>query len=283
MDYRKQILDAICNIQFALKDYERDTLAAVSDFRETRKRDLSIYSQEYKDKFLATTQKNLKTETNTLRERFQASLSEEVQAMRDAYTKASTDQPSGSALAALRVFRDFDIPMTEDDVRNLAAAFNGDMLGLRALAAVASASGWTVSLPVWDALPAALNAIEKAAQSPERKSFSSIPEYVALLEGDHKSVRVYAAAAMLDQAVRGLTDIAEALDRQGVSIHAKTETEAATEQEKERQRRNAASNAAVVSATESDTERIARQIGIEKSTDDAVAKVGADHYTLKKG
>ena len=280
MDYRKQILDAISGIQFALRDYERDTLAAVSDFRETRKRDLSIYSQEYKDKFLATTQKNLKTETNTLRERFQASVSEEAQTLRDIYTKASTDQPSGSALASLRIFRDFDIPMTEDDVKNLAAAFNGNPLGLRALAAVASASGWTVSLPVWDALPAALNAIETAAQTPERKAFSAVPEYVALLDGDHKAVRIYTAAAMLDQAVKGLTDIAEALDRQGVSIYAK-ETEAATGQETERQRRNAASDAAIVSATESDAERIARQIGIEKSTDDAVAKVGADHYTLK--
>ena len=279
MDPRKAILEAICNIQFALKDYENGTFAAVHDFREKNKKDLHIYTKDYQDQYRATIQGNLKAEVETQRRLCQKSVSEEVQAMREAYTLSCADIPAQNALSRLRVFQDFGIPMTENDVLSLAESFKGNMLGLRALSAVASASGWNVSLPLWDSLPAALDKLDSAMKTPERSAFAGIPEYVALLNGENKSVRIHAAAVTLNQAIEGLTRIAEHLERQGVSIHAK---ENEKKQGETGQGGNTEENAVVISASESKAETLARQIGIEKSTNEALNRAGTEHYTLKR-
>lgn len=279
-DYRYKIIRSIENIEDTLADYERNVLAAVHDYKIAMAKDLSLYVKDYQDSFRKNTRNNARTEIETAKKECQKYVAGDVETLRDICKQSISVMPDEKALSALRVFHDFGIPMTLEDVQTIAAQMEGCSLGMRALSSVAAASGWKVEIPVFDMLPAALDKLEYAMKTPERGTFIQIPEYVELQDGDHRALQIHSAAVQLNDALRGLLDIDDALTRQGVSIHAaKNETE--TEQGKEGQGRSAEENAVIISPAESEAERIARQIGIEKSTNEALTRAGTDHYTLK--
>ena len=287
MDYRKNISEALKRIENAASDYAEAVKDAAAEQRIATTSAFSDYSEAYEKR----TQENA---SRAARESFRAAKDEfcyivrlASAEIRDNYRAALVTPPADrSKLDALRVFLDFDIPMTREDVAAIADGLGENALGLRALASVADRSGWAVSVPLWDRIPDALDGLEIAIKAPVLPGFAQIPEFVEAYDAgaywrtEQKSVPLMIAGSAMKKALDEIASVREAIKKQeAAEIHEKNAAEGGKEEE--RKRRTPAETIAAIKANESAAERLAARIGIEKATDETAARVIADHYAMK--
>ena len=287
MDHRKNISEALKRIENAASDYEKAVQEAAETQRAEQNTDFSDYSDAYKARMKENAVRTARENFRNARDAFCYEIRLAAAEIRDNYRAALVTPPADPAkLDALRVFRDFDIPMTREDVAAIADGLGENALGLRALASVADRSGWAVSVPLWDRVPAALSGIENAMKTPVLPGFAQIPEFVEAYEAgpywrkEQKAVPVMLAGSAMKNALDEIAAVREAIKTQeAAEVHEKDAAQGGKTQEGER--RAPAEAIAAIEENEPAAERIAARIGIEKATDNAAARVIADHYSMK--
>ena len=86
--------------------------------------------------------------------------------LKQAMSDHITAKPSSAFLDTLRVYRDFDIPLSRAELNGLLTAADGNFTGIRALASVAAKSGYKLTFPGVDSYEADIARLERLACFP---------------------------------------------------------------------------------------------------------------------
>ena len=86
--------------------------------------------------------------------------------LKEAMSDHITAKPSSAFLDTLRVYRDFDIPLSKAELNGLLTAADGNFTGIRALASVAAKSGYKLTFPGVDSYEADITRLERLARFP---------------------------------------------------------------------------------------------------------------------
>lgn len=86
--------------------------------------------------------------------------------LKEAMSDHITAKPSSAFLDTLRVYKDFDIPLSRAELNGLLTAADGNFTGIRALSSVAAKSGFRLSFPGVDSYEADIARLERLGRYP---------------------------------------------------------------------------------------------------------------------
>ncbi len=111
---------------------------------------------------ITKTRKELEAENKS----FQDSLTKSVAELRSALSEHIGKAPSADFLSTLRVYKDFNIPMTRQDVETLIRQADGNFMAYRALQMVAADSRFKMSVPAVSDYSGFVDRLERMASNP---------------------------------------------------------------------------------------------------------------------
>lgn len=276
MDFRKEQLAHLKAIQSAVEDFSKEIKAAVYDAKKAEKResarDLSMFKPDAAERLRAQAKSQIKERLRQkiaqARQDLKNSVLLDLRSMRDDYSEQIVKVPADkSFLDALRVYKDFQIPLKPADIAALAVRADGNILALRALSSVASSSGYDIEIPALEDYGKLADEFLQSIEKATLPEFIGIPEFVAA-EKDPGSIagggaQAAANAASFMRIYEKILNLAETISNEGIVLTVKGASHADTEEEKRQEQEAAAA---------------ALQVG-ERSAEDLAAKIGKDKAT----
>lgn len=285
MDFRTEQIRHITGVENAVKSFKEAVTSALYEATRAQKaadnRDYKDFTAEAAGRMRKQAQDqiaaNLATQIKQARQDLKADAGRYLQHMRDDFSAQTARMPASKAvLDVLRVYHDLDIPMTEADVKALAAEAGGNLLTLRALSSVAAESGIKVNIPSSADYIRLADNLEKAIDTAGLAEFIDIPAYVSA-EGGAVTAQIHIAAFI--SALNQLSNIKAVIEGQGITISKGESDEDTTEKETQaRQARKAA--AAAVEVEGSEGLRIAIEHAKNQAQGAATAQKAIDAYTV---
>lgn len=313
MDFRKEQLKHINDVEKAVEAFKLSVNVALHDAAEAQKtanrRDYSDFTAEaaarMRKQASDTIAANLAKRIKQARQDLKLEAGHYLQQMRDDVEEQNTRLPANRAVFdALQVYQTFKIPMTEADVKALAAEAGGNLLALRAIASVASQSDITVKIPSADDFISIADDFEKATdkagfsewiENPlyisSQKKTSGVSEAVAKKFESEYSMKYEAEKGhevpmqLLDisaftEAFNRMKAIKKAIETEGVKISKGGGEDESTEKTEEQKRQERKAAAAAVDVNGSEAERLAQTIGKDKAQSAEAARNAVEAYSV---
>lgn len=143
----KNTNDIFNRIPQIFSNYEEACKAALFDYRRETRRNFSDYSEQGKANILTVARNTAAAVIEDADRRFTADLKGEVAALRTALSSPIVSGTRAEVVEELKIRRDFNIPMTAGEARQLIGKAGGDMLLVQAIAAVGKDSGLRIDMP----------------------------------------------------------------------------------------------------------------------------------------
>ena len=286
MDFRKEQLKHINDVEKAVEAFKLSVNVALHDAAEAQKtanrRDYSDFTAEaaarMRKQASDTIAANLAKRIKQARQDLKLEAGHYLQQMRDDVEEQNTRLPANRAVFdALQVYQTFKIPMTEADVKALAAEAGGNLLALRAIASVASQSDITVKIPSADDFISIADDFEKATDKAGVQEFINHPAYVASEGG---AVAAQMSIAAFTDAFNRMKTVKRTIEAEGVKISKGGGEDENTEKTEEQERQERKAAAAAVDVNGSEAERLAQTIGKDKAQSTEAARNTVEAYSV---
>ena len=167
----REVKEIFSGIHTAMAKFDSATKSALSAYRdgkESAKREASRFKDEPTE-YEARRRSLADTAAAAIRDADKAFCDDLncfwIPKLKQAMSDHIMQKPSSAFLDTLRVYKDFDIPLSRAELNGLLTAADGNFTGLRALASVAEKSGYKLSFPNAD-YEKDIVRLEKTARSP---------------------------------------------------------------------------------------------------------------------
>lgn len=161
----------VLNIINARRRYDGEVTALLSTYRH-KLNDIKAAANQYKDAngHINSEQKTLISKTrprlDAAGKLFMDTVTTELEPLRNDIYKHIAEPVRPEQINNIRVYADFNIKPTIDEIRTMLKATNNNYTALRAVQTVADRYGYRVDVPSTDALERAFKAVSRAMQPP---------------------------------------------------------------------------------------------------------------------
>lgn len=160
------IFTAFENITKAFKRHSNVIKTNLELYRATTAEIKSTYSQSVAEQKIADMKESARATVVKADAELNATVHAEVKKLRGKITEMTTMSVPHEWVNQMKTIRDFDLPMTIDEVRAYAEAYAGNYSALRVLQKVASEKGFSVAVPSVEELQKGLKKVESLACAP---------------------------------------------------------------------------------------------------------------------
>lgn len=160
------IFTAFENITKAFKRHSNVIKTNLELYRATTAEIKSTYSQSVAEQKIADMKESARAAVVKADAELNATVRAEVKKLRGKITEMTTMSVPHEWVNQMKMIRDFDLPITIDEVRAYAEAYSANYSALRVLQKVASEKGFSVAVPSVEELQKGLNEIECRAWIP---------------------------------------------------------------------------------------------------------------------
>lgn len=288
MDFRIEQMKHLDSISEAVADFNRDINSAIFEARRAQKeeaaKDLSVFTAEaqikMRDRAQMTIAGNLKAAIAQARRDLRYSIEPELQQMKEDYNLQLSRLPlKRDILDALRVYRDFNIPLSVAEIAALAADCDGNVIALRCLASLASASGFDVEIPALTDYGKLADDFMKATEKATLPDHVKEPEFTAVEGG---AIQAQINAAAFTDIFSKIQNLAEEIQGEGITLTVRggphEEASAQKRQTQTREAREAA--AAAVHANTKQAVSFAQKLGKDKAQSERTAENAKRAYQI---